>query len=110
MYDANAASATVCILSAPFPNSPELHRHQAEFGRDNFGVRVTEGPYIKDVRKIFGIFNPPSPFVRISHNLSVLFVRKIWQFSNPPSPPQCGRPLCMVPNDVCTGRCYPKSR
>ena len=54
-----------------------------------YGVKsklCPKGPYIKDVRKIFGIFNPPPPFVRISRNLSVLFVRKIWQFSNPPPP------------------------
>ena len=38
-------------------------------------------PFIKDVRKIFGIFDPP---VRISRNLSVLFVRKIVKFLEPP--------------------------
>ena len=47
---------------------------------------ILKGPYIKDVRKIFGIFNPPPPFARISRNLSEVFVRKIWQFSNSPPP------------------------
>ena len=55
--------------------------------RESRQYPVRKGPYIKDVRKIFVIFNPPlSPFVRFSRNLSVLFVRKIWQFSNPPPP------------------------
>ena len=40
---------------------------------------------------------PPSPFIRISRNLSVLFVRKIGQFLNPPSPPPCGRHLSIAP-------------
>ena len=48
-----------------------------------------------------GNLDPPPPFVRISHNLSVLFVHKISQFSNPPPPfsadvingwPLCGHP------------------
>ena len=39
----------------------------------------SKGPCIKDVRKIFGIFNPPPPFVHISRNLSELFVHKIKQ-------------------------------
>ena len=64
----------------------------------NLDVLFAQGTiHKKDVRKIFGIFNPPPPFVRISRNLSLLFVPKIRQFSNPPLPPQCGRPLCMVP-------------
>ena len=32
------------------------------------------GPYIKDVRKIFGILDPSPPFVAHSRNLSVVFV------------------------------------
>ena len=56
-----------------------------------------KGPYLNDVRKIFGFFDPPRPFIRISRNLSVLFVRKIGQFLNPPSPPPCGRHLSIAP-------------
>ena len=43
-----------------------------------------KGPYLNDVRKIFGILD--TPLVRISRNLSVLFVRQIRQFFNPPPP------------------------
>ena len=39
-------------------------------GGANQGSELAMGPYIKDVHKIFKIFNPPSPFVCISCTLS----------------------------------------
>ena len=42
-----------------------------------------KGPFIKDVRKIFGPFDPLLPLVRI---FVALFVRKIGRFFDPLSP------------------------
>ena len=47
--------------------------------------------------KFLDFLTPPTPFIRISRNLSVLFVRKIGQFLNPTSPPPCGRHLSIAP-------------
>ena len=69
------------------PHRPRRHRLLGLILRHS-GVTVSDnhsqGPSIYDVRKIVGVLDPPPPFVRISHNLSVLFVRKISQFYNPP--------------------------
>ena len=62
-----------------------------------FGSSRPKGSSIYDIHKIFGILDPPSPFVCISRNLSALFICKISQFPNPPPFPQCGRHKWMPP-------------
>ena len=60
-----------------------------------------QGPYIKDVRKIFGFFDPLPPLVRILARAIRVNPRNLpyyvcfWATPLPPS--RCGRPLCMAP-------------
>ena len=65
-----------------------------------------KGPYIKDVRKIFGIFDPLPPLVRIFARSIRVNPRNLpyyvcfWATPLPPS--WCGRPLCMAPYNTCS--------
>ena len=60
-----------------------------------------KGPYIKDVRKIFGFLDPLPPLVRILARSIRVNPRNLpyyvcfWATPLPPS--RCGRPLCMAP-------------
>ena len=60
-----------------------------------------KGPYIKDLRKIFGFLDPLPPLVRILARSIRVNPRNLPYYvcfwTNPPSPSLCGRPLCMVP-------------
>ena len=54
----------------------------------------TLGPYIKDVRKFFGIFNPLPLCQHFTQPISTICSQNLTILK---PPPQCGRPLCMVP-------------
>ena len=49
--------------------------------------REGEGPYIKDVRKIFGFLDPPPPLVRKFTQPPLLISSTMSAFGVPPSPP-----------------------
>ena len=97
-------AATVPSLAVDYvPNIIPWQIQLAAFSRSEIRsmsiVYCVRGRPLSTSAEFSGFLTPPSPFVRISRNLLVLFVRKIGQILKS-LPPRCGRTKWMVPNLV----------